>query len=230
VIDNGHSSKHFRNRNGNLGISGGCGGYRNIPIHFSEGCQEVIGSGAGIGGQGRGNGKGSKRAFQPTAGRGKRAQMIMGVIFKTTKEWWLVGLCLLLLLSQFFPQATEFVYPIIDWKGGNRLNMQVDKEMSLGQAYHCGEEVRARFMLQKQRAKIGEIQWKLISSAPGGRVQSYPARRVSSPVGISDHWAPVESLPKTCDPGQYHFEGTITYPLLLDKVVYTIRTVCFIVR
>jgi hypothetical protein len=154
----------------------------------------------------------------------------MGLIFKTTKEWWLVGFCLILLLTQFFPQATELFYPIIDWKGGNRLNMQVDKEMSLGQAYHCGEMVRARFILQKQRAKVGEIQWKLVGSTPGGVVQQYPARRVSSPIGIVDHWAPVEPLPSICEPGQYHFEGTITYPLVTDKVVYTIRTVCFIVR
>jgi hypothetical protein len=229
-MDNGHSSKHFRNRNGNLGISGSGGDYRSVSVHLSEGCEEVLRPGAGFGSQDRRPGKGSKRTLPPHERNGKRAKTIMGLIFRTTKEWWLVGLCVILLLAQFFPQATEFVYPIIDWKGGNRLNMQVDKEMSLGQAYHCGEEVRARFILQKQRAKIGEIQWKLISSAPKGRVQSYPARRVSSPVGISDHWAPVESLPKTCDPGQYHFEGTITYPLLLDKVVYTIRTVCFIVR
>lgn len=227
-MDNECPSKHFRNRDGDLDIPG-----RNSSYWFPFGLsskrrKKVIGSSSGIGGYDSRNAKGSRCSV--SSNRKTGANKIMGVIFKTTREWWLVGVCMILLLMQFFPQVVEFVYPIIDWKGGNRLSMQVDKEMGLGQAYHCGEVVRARFILQKQRMKVGEIQWKLIASTPEGQSQTYPARKASSPIGIIDHWAAVEKIPSTCEQGQYHFEGTITYPLVFDKVIYTIRTVCFIVR
>jgi hypothetical protein len=154
----------------------------------------------------------------------------MSIIFKTTKEWFLVFACAVLLLTQFFPQAIELVYPIIDWKGGNRLNMQVSKDMREGKYYKCGEMVLARVMMQKQREAIGEVHWKLVSSEPGGNAYSYLPRTVSAPIGIIDHWARVEKLPDICVPGQYHFEGTIAYPVLFGKVIYTVRTVCFIVK
>jgi hypothetical protein len=154
----------------------------------------------------------------------------MGFIFRTTKEWWLVSLCLLLLLAQFLPQTIETIYPIIDWKGGNRLSMQVSNDMREGKYYHCGEMVLARFRLQKQREAVGEIQWKLLRSPSDSYAYSYPGRRVSSPIGITDHWAGVERLPEVCSPGQYYFEGTITYPGILGQVIYTIRTECFLVK
>jgi hypothetical protein len=154
----------------------------------------------------------------------------MSFIFKTTREWWLVGLCLILLLTQFFPQAVEMVYPIIDWKGGNRLNMQVSKDLLEGKSYHCGEIVLARVMMQKNKEATGTVQWKLISNEPGGTAFTYPPKAISSPVGIIDHWTRVEKLPDICTPGQYHFEGTMIYPQIFGSVIYTIQTTCFVVR
>ena len=151
-------------------------------------------------------------------------------IFNTTKEWGLAIACLFLLMTQLFPQAVELVYPIIDWQGGNRLEMEVSKDMREGKSYQCGEMVLARFMLQKQRNAVGEIQWKLCSNTPGGNAYVYQTRIVSSHIGITDHWAKVETLPDICMPGKYHFEGTVSYPVMFGKVIYTIRTVPFLVK
>jgi hypothetical protein len=148
--------------------------------------------------------------------------MIAGMILKTTKEWMLTFLCLLLLATQFMPQMAEFIYPIIDWKGGNRLSMEVDKK-----TYHCGEVVNARFAMQKQREAVGKIKWELVSSTNERQVVLYSARTVASPSSIIDRWAAVERLPEFCAPGQYHFRGTISYPVWLGTVIYTIRTTCF---
>jgi hypothetical protein len=156
--------------------------------------------------------------------------MAMITVVKSAREWALVIACLILLGTQFLPQFIELVYPIIDWKGGNRLDMQVSKDMREGKFYRCGEMVLARFILQKQRKAVGEIQWKLISSSPAGNSYYYPPRVISSPIGITDHWARVEELPSVCMPGQYHFEGTMSYPVMFGKVIYTIRTECFIVK
>ena len=225
VVNSGDSSKYFRDRDGHLDFPGCGSGHRIHSGYRSERCEEVIRPSSGLGSQIGGYGKEPNRTFQPSSGFRKRAKVIMSLIFKTTKEWWLVGLCLILLSAQFFPQAIELVYPIIDWKGGNRLNMQTDRK-----DYNCGEQVLARFMLQKQREAVGTIQWKLVASRPGGNAYVFPARTVSSPVGITDHYAPVERLPEVCQPGEYHFEGTIVYPLGLDKVIYTLRTTCFDVK
>jgi hypothetical protein len=151
-------------------------------------------------------------------------------IVKTTREWFLVILCLVLLATQFFPQTIELVYPIIDWKGGNRLNMQVSKDMREGKFYRCGEMVLARFILQKQREAVGEIQWKLHSKTPGGNTYYYPPKAISAPIGITDHWARVEPLPDVCMPGQYYFEGTMSYPVVFGRVIYTIMTEDFVVK
>ena len=154
----------------------------------------------------------------------------MNYLFQTTKEWALAIVCLLLIATQFFTQTIELVYPIINWQGGNRLNMEVSKDMQEGKYYQCGEMVLARFILHKQREYVGEIQWKLVSNMPGGNAYVYQTRIVSSHIGITDHWAKVETLPDICMPGKYHFEGTVSYPVMFGKVIYTIRTVPFLVK
>jgi hypothetical protein len=163
----------------------------------------------------------------PTRKSGKE---MMTALFKTTREWWLVGLCMILLLTQTYPQVIEYVYPILDWKGGNRLNMQVDKDRTMKEFYQCGEVVTARFKLQKQREAVGQIKWELVKNAPEGQVYPYTARVAAAPVGITDHWAPVERLPQLCAPGQYHFAGTISYPVWFGTVIYSIKTNDFEVR
>ena len=155
---------------------------------------------------------------------------MMWMIFKTGREWTLAILCLIMLSTQFFPQAIELFYPILDWKGGNRLNMQVDRDMSMGSFYHCGEVVFCRFIVQKQRNAVGTLQWKLVSAQPGGFTYNYQPRQISAPIGITDHQVMVEALPDMCLPGQYHFTGTMVYPQLFGNVIYTIQTTCFVVK
>lgn len=183
---------------------------------------------------------GREKAIRPGAGTGnnycptggspernrKKVGAIMSAIFKTTREWWLVGLCLLLLLSYFFPQGIELVSPIIDWHGGNRLSMETDMK-----EYNCGEQVSARFKLQKNRNAVGTIKWELVSDDPGkDQVLLYPARVASAPEGIINHFAQVEKLPDVCAPGKYHFSGTLSYPVYFGTVIYSIRTACFEVK
>ena len=146
----------------------------------------------------------------------------MTAIFRTTKELWLAALCLLLLLSQFYPVTTEWVFPVLDFKGGSQYNMETDHA-----AYHCGEMVQARFKFQKQRAISGHIKWQLVSHDPERHIVLYPSRIAASPILIIDHWANVEKLPNYCDPGRYHFEGTITYPMLFGEVSYDLKTQTF---
>ena len=146
----------------------------------------------------------------------------MMAFFRTAKEWWLTVACLLLLVTQFFPQAIETVYPVLDFKGGNQYNMETDKTV-----YHCGEIVQGRFKFQKQRTVTGSIKWQLVSHDPARHITLFLPRVAASPILILDHWVSIEKLPGTCEPGQYHFEGTITYP---GGIVYDLRTECFQVK
>ena len=152
----------------------------------------------------------------------------MAAMFQTTREWALTAcMAVLLLYAILQPVFGIELYPVLDFKGGNQMNMQVDKDPAKGLSYHCGDIVHARFNFQKQRAIVGLIKWQLVESKPNGRILLYPARHAAAPIGIIDHWAPVETLPGVCEPGQYHFEGTITYPLLFGNVTYNLRTACF---
>ena len=150
--------------------------------------------------------------------------MIMAMILKTAKDWFIVVLCAALIITNFIPQALEVVDPILDWHGGNRLNMETDKA-----EYACGEMVKARFKVQKTREKVGSIKWALIDG-PDSQIHLYTTRVADLPIGIYDHWVAVENLPQSCTPGKYHFEGVITYPVLFGSVSYTVRTTCFAVK
>lgn len=155
---------------------------------------------------------------------------------KIVKAWWLIVLCFVIVMAYFMPMGIETVYPIIDWKGGNRLNMEVNKDTDKGEFYHCGETVVARFKLQKQREAVGQIKWELIRNSTVDnpeQIYLYPPRIAASPVGIVDHWAKVEILPSFCLTGSYHFRGTMAYPSWLGGnlgPIYTIRTKDFEVK
>ena len=155
--------------------------------------------------------------------------MIMAAFIKTTREWWLVALCVILFSVQIWPSSIEYVYPIIDPVGSNMTNMNVlyPKDRKY---YRCGEVVEAYFLFQKQRSIAGWIKWKLIPNRPQAEAFNYPARPVSSPAGITNHYAPVERIMSPCAAGEYHFEGTLTYPLFFGSVSYPLRTECFEVR
>ena len=229
-MDNGSSKRTDRIRNGDLAVPGRFSPDCRPPGLHLEGCEEVLGPSSRVGSYGGSNEGISGRTNPPGRATGTGAKKIMSLIFKTTREWWLVGICLILLMTQFFPQAIEIVYPIIDWRGGNRLNMQVSKDMAEGKFYKCGEMVLARVTMQKQREAVGTVQWKLVGNDPGGNAYTYPPKTISAHIGIIDNWTRVEKLPDVCSPGQYHFEGTMVYPVTFGTVIYTIRTTCFTVR
>jgi hypothetical protein len=156
----------------------------------------------------------------------------MVAVFKSTvKTWWLVVVSAILLMMTtitFMPQTIEYFYPTLDWVGGNQFRME-----TLQQVYHCGETVYARMNFQKQHNAIGEVKWVLrrvppIDSFPVMFV--YPSRVAAAPIGIYNAAVIVEQLPRVCEAGDYYFEGTITYPLLFGKVVYSIKTTRFTVE
>lgn len=140
------------------------------------------------------------------------------------KDWLIVILCALLIMTNFLPQAIEWVYPIQDLKGANLMNMETEKNL-----YFCGETPRALWISQKQREAVGSMKWSLVDG-PETETYYYPPKTVASPIGIYKHWVAVEPLPTVCKPGKYHFEGTITYPVLFGSVTYQLRTQCFEVR
>ena len=146
----------------------------------------------------------------------------MGILIKTTREWWLIALCVLLLMANFFPQTIEYVYPLLDQQGSNLMNMDTDQQI-----YRCGQTVSAQMIFQKQRNISGMVRWTLVPNNPNGHIEIYPSRVAASAIGIYNTWVNIEPLPNICQPGRYHFEGTITYPLLLGNVSYNLRTTCF---
>ena len=145
-------------------------------------------------------------------------------MLKTVKDWIIIILCGVLVLTNFMPQIVEYIYPIIDTKGGNFSNMETDKAV-----YHCGETPRAVFIFQKQRPIAGRIKWLLVDG-PTTESYVYRSREANTPSGIYKEWIAVEPLPDICRPGKYHFEGTLTYPLLFGSVTYPLRTNCFEVQ
>jgi hypothetical protein len=162
--------------------------------------------------------------------------MAMVRIAHTAREWWLTALCAFLILAQI-PQGIELAYPILDFKGGNQFNMEVERDFAKNQHYHCGDVVMGHFKFQKQREASGTIKWELIknSNFTGLErvVKKYPPRPAAGPAEIINHWAPIEPLPEVCEPGKYHFQGTISYPVLfglMARATYTLRTVCFEVQ
>lgn len=195
------------------------GSDRLLSLPGSSGREEVTGFGSGSEVYGRPVGKGS-RCYIPAVR--KAGGEIMTAFLRTTKEWWLTAVCLLLLMSQVFPTTLEWVYPILDFKGGNQFNMEIRKNV-----YHCGEMVEARFKMQKQRDVTGQIKWQLVSNHDNRNVILYSSRKAASPALIVDHWCQVEELPEICQPGRYYFEGTITYPILMGNIAYGIKTQSF---
>ena len=138
------------------------------------------------------------------------------------REWFLVLLTGIIFLIVIIRPAGFELYPVMDWKGGDQFNMPTDKDV-----YHCGDIPQARFTYQKNRSITGKIKWMLIPSTPEGHIDHFPARVAASPIGIYDKWVNIEKLPIKCEPGKYHFEGSITYPLFIGTVTYDIRTQCF---
>jgi hypothetical protein len=221
VKDDDADRNSYRPGDDHMAISDRDGGHRLLPLLGREGREEVLGPGARTGGYNGGD-EGSPSCSLPPGGKIGAA---LTAFLKTTREWWLTAACLLLILTQFWPQATEYAYPIIDWRGGNRLSMATNKE-----EYSCGEMVNARFTLQKQQNAVGQIKWELVRDEPEGRVYLYTHRVAAAPVGIIDHWAGVEKLPDICEPGKYYFAGTLSYPVLFGTVSYTLRTTKFTVK
>jgi hypothetical protein len=189
-----------------------------------EGREETIRQGAGTGSYSDQIARPAGGDFAPPRKVGKMT-MVMTHIVRTTREWWLIFAIGVLFVLTIFPITGIEVYPVIDTLGSNMTSMETKDKV-----YHCGDVVVARFTFQKQRAISGVIQWKLVADKPGGSVVLYPPRTASSPPGITDHYAPVETLPPVCEPGRYHFEGSLNYPLLLGRVSYPLRTQCFEVR
>lgn len=146
----------------------------------------------------------------------------MSMIFKTAREWWLVTICFLFLMMVIFPISGIELYPVLDLKGSNLANMETDKKQ-----YRCGEIVHARLIFQKERAVDGMVKWALVPNKPNSHIDLYAPRPAVLAPGIYDTWIEVEKLPAHCGPGQYHFEGVVTYKLLLGQVSYPLRTVCF---
>jgi hypothetical protein len=149
---------------------------------------------------------------------------------KSTREWWLVVFVLVLGLSWIIPNAlpslSETLYPVIDSTGSNMLSMETDKKV-----YSCGETVRAYFLFQKQRYVVGQIKWKLVPNRPNSLAHDYLPRVAASTPAIVSYWAKVETIPVgVCEPGEYHFEGMLTYPLFFGQANYPLRTTCFEVR
>ena len=153
----------------------------------------------------------------------------------TVKDWimhWaLIIFCSGLVIGSMVPLAStvqEWWKPVIDTLGSNMENMDVDKPPP--KYYRCGERVDGFFRFQKQRHLVGQIKWQLVKGADE-RIFLYPFRTVAAQSGIINHWAPIEKLPDVCEPGQYHFEGLLTYPLGFGRQAsYPLRTVCFEVR
>lgn len=111
-------------------------------------------------------------------------------------------------------------HPVLDWTGGNQLDMQTEKEV-----YHPGEMVRARMIFQKERPVTGTIKWYLKDHVYS---KSYRERMAAAPVGIYDIMTEIERIPDDCPPGIFHFQGTINYPLnFLYSISYGLRTICF---
>lgn len=140
---------------------------------------------------------------------------------RTFREWALIFLCALLFLMAIYPVVGIELYPVIDHQGHNLTNMETDKTV-----YHCGDVVRARMTFQKQRNVSGVIKWFLIDG-PDSHVDLYPARVAGFPAGLYDKWVDIERIPPICKPGKYHFEGTVSYQLMLGNVSYPLRTQCF---
>jgi hypothetical protein len=140
-------------------------------------------------------------------------------------ETWLAIACVILLALTLYPVSGIELASVLDWKGGNQYTMEVKEP-----TYHCGDMVQAQMIFQKTRPITGTIRWALIPNSPEHHMDLYPVRTAASPVGIYNLWADIEKIPEVCAPGKYHFEGTITYPLLLGRVTYDLRTKDFEVK
>lgn len=93
--------------------------------------------------------------------------------------------------------------------------------------YHPGEMVQAEVMFHKNRNLVAEIRWNLIND----RLQSYPVRSGSLPVGIWDKVLDIERIPLDALPGEHWFCGTTVYrPNWIGKVEYPIWTNKFMVE
>lgn len=191
----------------------------------SERCEESLGLYPGCENYSGTNPRQAKRPRRTVKEIGAEMMVAMVAVVRTTRAWWLIGVIILILFASIYPSVTEVVYPVIDTTGSNMMNMSVDKK-----AYNCGEVVNAYFLFQKQQNKVGTIKWKLVPNRPNAEAYTYAARPVGAPVGITAHWAKIEALPEQCSSGEYHFEGTLTYPLFLGSVSYPLRTSCFEIR
>ena len=209
-----------RTGDGELAVSDRNGGDRVLPLPWSSRCEEVAGRGAGAEGQG-GRDVESPRSHIPAA---RKAGETMTRIIRSVREWWLIAFCAVLLLCTLFPVVGIEIYPVIDTQGGNLQNMQTDKGV-----YLCGDIVRAQMKFQKQRAVTGQVKWAMVDG-PDSHIDLFPPRVAAAPVGIYDTWVDVEKIPAICRPGRYHFEGVITYTLLLGTVTYQLKTTCFEVK
>lgn len=150
------------------------------------------------------------------------------MVMRGISDYFLVtvsGFLFLVVLGYGALQYSYWVNPVIDTTGSNFALMPVDKNV-----YHPGDMVRVRFMFQKQRPAVGMIKWYLKDH---GSDFLYRERTAAAPVGIYDVWTDAEVIPDTpaLQPGKYHLEGTITYPLptwfFRRNLIYQLRTECF---
>lgn len=119
----------------------------------------------------------------------------------------------------FLLVVDEQWHPVIDWEGGNQVNMLTDKKV-----YHSGEVVRARMTFQKLRNVTGTVKWMLINN----HIDAFPPRPAMTPPGIYDKEFDIERLPINVSKGRHYFVGYLTYKINpLKEVSYTIRTSCF---